>query len=121
MTERASSEQAGPQELFELAELSMTTGRTGPVQTITLTGELDLASADAVHGELIRAEATDAQTILLDLTGLSFLDSSGIRLLIAAAGRSQADSRRLVIRRPPENVRRVLRVAGVDDRLPFSD
>jgi anti-sigma B factor antagonist len=121
MTESASPEQPGIQQLIELAELSMTTVRTGPVQTITLVGELDLASADTVQDELIRAEATDARTILLDLAGLSFLDSSGIRLLIAAVGRSQADSSRLVIRRPPENVRRVLRVAGVDDRLPFSD
>jgi anti-anti-sigma factor len=121
MTDSASSEQPAIERTFELGELTVRSLRDGSIQTIRLAGELDLASADALEEELVRVEATDAATIVLDLADLSFLDSSGIRLLIAASGRSRADSGRLVIRRPPESVRRVLRVAGVDDRLPFSD
>ena len=121
MTESTSTGDERTERLFEVGPLSLSSTRIGPVQTLSLSGELDLASVDTVENELLRAEAQDVRTIVLDLAGLTFLDSSGIRFLIAAVARSRADSCRLVMRRPPEVVRRVLRIAGVDDRLPFSD
>jgi anti-anti-sigma factor len=59
--------------------------------------------------------------ILLDLSELQFMDSTGIRLLIAADARSRADSDRLRLTRPPAKVFRVLCIAGVDEILPFAD
>lgn len=102
-------------------ELSMRSRRDGPVHTISLAGELDLASADTVEAELISVEATDATTILLDLSGLTFMDSTAIRLLIVADARSRSNGQRLALRRPPEHVQRVLRICAIADRLPFTD
>lgn len=101
-----------------LAALSIRSEREDDVHTLSLTGEIDLANVAEVEQELSRIEATDAEVILVDLAGVSFIDSTGIRALIAAAARSQADHR-LVLTRPTPAVLRVLRIAGVADRLPL--
>ena len=69
---------------------------------IALAGELDLDGAERVTQELQRAEATDARRIVLDLSSLEFIDSSGIRLIIAADARSRMDGDRLVLIRGPQ-------------------
>lgn len=58
--------------------------------------------------------------ILIDLSGLTFLDFTAIRLLVCADARSRADSNRLVLRRPPDGLLRVLRTAGIAEGLPFA-
>lgn len=105
----------------EPGELSIASRREGDTHTITLTGELDIANAGGVEQELIRVEGTDARAIVVDLSGVTFMDSIGIRLLLLADARSRADSDRLAIQRPSDHVRRVLRIAGVAQRLPFAD
>ena len=99
----------------------MTSEREGDVHTICLFGELDLANADRVEHELERVEATDASSIVVDLAGLKFVDSTGIRLLVSAHARSRADSNRLVLLRGPAAVQRVFQLVGLEDRLPFAD
>ncbi len=101
--------------------MSVRSERDGDVHTITLTGEMDLSNAGEVEHELLHAEATDVGAIVIDLSGLTFMDSTGIRLLIAADARSRADSCRLSLTRPPAQVLRVLCIAGIDELLPFSD
>jgi anti-anti-sigma factor len=109
------------EQLVSLGELSMQSARDADTHTIRLRGEMDIANAADVEKELLRVEATDAATIVLDLAELTFIDSTGIRLLLMADGRSRIDGERLVLRRPPEGVLRVLRLAGLEDRLRFSD
>jgi anti-anti-sigma factor len=123
MTDTASPGRGGTraEQISELGELSMRSLRQGDVHTIALAGEVDIATAAHVEQELMRAEATDAAAIVLDLSELSFIDSSGIRMLVMADARSRADSCRLTLRRPPDNVLRVLRLSGVEERLPFAD
>ncbi|MEY2516274.1 MAG: anti-sigma factor antagonist [bacterium] len=107
--------------MIELGSLSMRSHRDGDVHTIALDGEVDIATAGHVEHELQRAEASDATAIVLDLSELSFIDSTGIRMLVMADARDRADGRRLALRRPPDAVLRVLHLAGIADRLPFDD
>lgn len=76
--------------MLGLGELSIDSDREGGVHAIRLTGELDLATATALQRELDRAEAGDADPIVLDLSGLKFVDSSGVRLLVEASSRARA-------------------------------
>ena len=99
----------------------MTSKRKGDVHTVALTGELDLASAPNIEEEIRRVEATDATSIVIDLSGLTFIDSTGIRLMVTADARSRADSRRLRLLRGPAAVQRVFVISGVDKLLPFAD
>ena len=105
----------------ELGEFSMTSDRDGGTHTVRLYGELDLAHTDAVREELERVEATDARAIVLDLSGLTFMDSTGVRLLLSAHARSRADANRLSLLRGPLSVQRVLELCGVEGMLPFAD
>lgn len=114
-------QQARAEQIAKLGRLSMRSQRDGEIHTISLRGELDLANAGDVEQELIGVEDSDARVILLDLSGLTFIDSTGIRLLVLADARSRGDGKRLVLRRPPEGIRRVLRITGVDELLPFAD
>lgn len=123
MTEDISeqSERMQPGNLIDLGELTIRSVREGGVHTIALTGELDLATADEVDKELERVEATDAKSIVLDLSGLSFMDSTGVRLVVNAHTRSRADADRLTLRRGQAAVQRVMELSGVDVLLPFAD
>jgi len=109
------------EQLIELGELMLRSRRQGGVHTIALSGELDLATAGDVQRELERAEATDAASIVLDLSGLMFLDSTGVRLLMTAYARSRADANRLTLLRGGPAVQRVLEITGVAALLPFAD
>ena len=89
-------------------------------QVIALAGELDLDGAGRVDDALRRAEATDARRIVLDLSGLDFIDSSGIRVVIGAEARSRGDGGRLTLIRGPRAVQRVFEISGIADRMPFA-
>jgi anti-anti-sigma factor len=108
-------------ELLEFAEFTMTSGREGDVHAIALAGELDLAAARLVQDELERVEASDVLSIVVDLSGLTFMDSNGVRLLVHAHARSRADSDRLMLLRGSAGVQRVFELCGVDGLLPFAD
>ena len=105
--------------ICDLAELTISSQRTGDTHTITLAGELDLMGAGPLAAELQRVEATDARVIVLDLSALTFMDSSGLRVLVLAHKRSQAGLGRLVITRPNGAALRIVEVAGLLDTLPF--
>jgi anti-sigma B factor antagonist len=66
-----------------------------------------------------RVEATEA-LIVVDLSRLTFMDSTGARLSIEAQARSRADRDRLLVLRGPAPVQRVFELCGVDDLVPFA-
>lgn len=84
---------------------------------IALRGELDLFSAKALEEELDRLEPTRPEVLVLDLRELSFIDSSGLRVVLAADGRARDEGRKLVLVRAPEGVQRIFNIAGLDSRL----
>jgi anti-sigma B factor antagonist len=101
--------------------LALTSERDGDVHLIALQGELDLDGAAEFEHALKDAEATDAPAIVVDLAGLDFIDSTGLRLLVEADVRLRADAGRLILRRPTERILRVFQIAGLDALLPFAD
>jgi anti-anti-sigma factor len=107
--------------VIEFGALKITTERDGGVAAICVSGELDLATVESLQRELERFEASDAYSIILDLSGLTFMDSTGVRLLLNAHARSRADSNRLTMLRGSAAVQRVLQITGVADLLPFTD
>ena len=84
-------------------------------------GELDLSTADDLEKRIREIEVTGAPEIVLDLRGITFMDSTGLRLVIAADDRARGDGRSLLLVKGPENVHRVFRVALLDRRLDFID
>lgn len=105
----------------EVSTLTIRSARDGDSHYVELFGELDLACADAVAREVARVEATGVGGIVLDLSGLQFMDASGVRLLLELDARSRRDGGRLGLLRGQPPVQQVLRLTGVEDRLPFLD
>jgi anti-sigma B factor antagonist len=99
--------------------LNVQTTRYADRYVVAAAGEVDASTAEALDGELRRAEASDAQRIVLDLSGVTFLDSTGLRLLLQAQSRSQADSNRLRLVRGPRRVQRVFELTNTEQLLPF--
>jgi anti-sigma B factor antagonist len=84
----------------------------GDVHVVRPTGELDMVSADFLTERLVEVAGS---TVVVDLSGLSFMDSSGIAALIRAKVRMENDGDSLVVSRPRPNVLRVLEVTGLAD------
>jgi anti-anti-sigma factor len=99
--------------------LEVRSERSGDRHVIALKGELDLDGVARVTEELERVEASDARRIVLDLSGLTFMDSSGVRLIVCATLRSRASGDRLRLIPGSARVQRVFELTGVLDRLPF--
>jgi anti-sigma B factor antagonist len=84
---------------------------------VLLEGELDIATTPRVESELRRVEADGVAVIVLDLRGLTFMDSTGLRLLVSADARAREAGHRLAIVRGPGPVHRVLEITGLHSRL----
>lgn len=82
-------------------------------------GDLDLDTASALDAAVQRA-AQSAPAVALDLTELSFMDSSGIKLLVRLAKRAQTDGLAFSIIPPPPRVARVLELTAVTEFLPLA-
>ena len=100
-------------------------GTEGPPGTdlveVPLDGDVDIASADEIEARIRSAEAEEPSVILIDLRQVSFLDSSGLGLILGAAVRAEAAGRRLVLVRGPERVQRVIELTNLQSRLEFVD
>jgi anti-sigma B factor antagonist len=87
---------------------------------IALAGELDANSCPAVESELVDAESNGGQPVVVDLSMLTFIDSTGIALLVAALRRSNDGPGRLrFIPSRSEDVQRLLELCGLDSQLPY--
>jgi anti-sigma B factor antagonist len=88
---------------------------------VALRGELDLSTVGKVQDELDRIEASSPPVVVLDLSKLTFLDSTGLRCLVTADERARENGRRVVIVRGPEAVQRVFSITRLEDRLEMVD
>lgn len=103
---------------FESGLLSLELLHDGDTRTLKVRGELDLATADALEKALDEALDGDDHRTVVDLRQLTFIDSTGIAILINTIerGRSGSDVRFLPSTAPA--VTRVLALTGVEARLP---
>jgi anti-anti-sigma factor len=82
---------------------------------LELSGELDLASAPLVEEQLSTIE--QGRIIVLDLRRLTFMDSTGVALIVRAGRRAHERRGRLVVVRGPRQVQRILMLTRVDEHL----
>ena len=93
--------------------------RFGTTLVLRLAGELDLSSGDTL-GEALRDDA-DAQSVILDLELLEFVDSAGLRSIYQLWEVSRNDGFNLAIIGATGPVRRVMDLTGLDQVLPLVD
>ena len=96
--------------------------REDHIVVMTIEGEIDLSNCDDLERSIRRACASDEDELVLDLSGVSFIDSSGLRALYRGSGNGTG----VRLRNPPPLVRRLLEIAmpnsfvidEVDDESP---
>ena len=88
---------------------------------LSLRGELDLTSAPVFDRELERLSLGDARRLVIDLSGLDFMDSTGLRALLQVRERATANQHELALRRGPRQVQRVLELTKTDEVFAFVD
>ena len=96
----------------------MTGERTAEV---VLTGELDITTYADAEKQVTAAEQTTPALLIIDLAGLQFVDSTGVRLILAADQRAREQSRRLAIRLGDGLARRVFAALGMLDKFDVLD
>jgi anti-anti-sigma factor len=96
---------------LERRPLLINTRRNGDSAAIALSGELDLASADELDAVICEVEETDVGRIVVDLSGVSFIDSTALSALMSAKRRSPG--RLKYIPSNHDSVTRLLELTGV--------
>ncbi|MFI7180128.1 STAS domain-containing protein [Streptomyces spororaveus] len=86
-------------------------------------GEMDIDRAPMMYDALQAAitEPGGSDEIVVDLSDLSFCDSSGLNALIHAQQTAAEHGRRIVLRTPPPQLRRLLGMTGADALFPLTD
>jgi anti-sigma B factor antagonist len=103
-----------------MPNLDFATTRNGTVVVVAPTGELDLSGATVLEAELDRlAVEPELAAVVLDLRGLEFMDSSGLRLVVLADMRAREAGRRFALIRGGETVHRVFEITRMSERLDF--
>ncbi len=91
---------------------------SGPDRVLVrLSGELDLASAPLLERELERTEIDTAGSLVFDLDGLEFLDSTGLQVLLSTHRRVTEHGQQFAITRGSPQVQRLLDITRVAERL----
>jgi anti-anti-sigma factor len=88
---------------------------------LKLSGELDLASVSRVEQAVDATLAQGVRTLVLDLSELSFVDSSGLRLFVVLNQRAIAEGWKLSMTRPQEQAMTVFVISGLEENLPFAE
>ena len=84
---------------------------------VAAAGEVDVASAGELRAALAAAVESGAAEVWVDLSGLEFMDSTGITSIVDA--RRQLDGRRFAVICPDGPVRRVLEISGIERAIPI--
>jgi anti-anti-sigma factor len=88
---------------------------------LALSGELDMASAPTLQAKVAELCADRPQAIVIDLSELTFLDSTGLRTILSAQSMCAAQACDFSLVPGRENIQRLFALTGLLERLPFED
>lgn len=101
------------------ALLAVESSVKGTTVVVVVRGEMDRSSVDKVRGPLDRALSAAPETVVLDLTAVTFCDSSGARAVINAHRRAIDRGCRLVVVRPQGPAWRTFEICQLDRWVRF--
>lgn len=93
----------------------------GATVVLAFTGVLDLETIPAAESAFADAEGYRSERIVLDLSDVEFIDSTGLQLIVSADARSRREGRLLELVKGSDRVHRVFRMTLLNERLAFID
>lgn len=115
---RTTAPSPGPVPGLGLLRLSSLT--SDATASVSLTGDLDIATVPQLDDALRRAQA-DAATVVVDLRGLRFIGAGGVELMLATEDRIRQSGGRLLVVRGPSECERLFALVAIEDRLELVD
>lgn len=93
----------------------------GDVARVSAIGALDLATMPILDARIDALRAAGTRHLVLDLSRLEFMDSTGLRLILGVDANARADGFTFALVRGTAAVQRVFEITGTDAVLPFTD
>jgi anti-anti-sigma factor len=87
--------------------------------TVRAAGEIDVSNVVAFQDGL-EVACELGRRVIVDLEGVTFIDSTGISVLVRVANQAGVQHRGLVIQNPSSSVRKIISVLGLDEMLGFN-
>ncbi|MDQ4097130.1 MAG: STAS domain-containing protein [Actinomycetota bacterium] len=87
----------------------------GGDKVVTVRGEVDAYSAPQLRACLEEVAGSGQRRIVVDVSAMRFIDSSGVGVLVASIKRLRPDGRTLVLRRPTRQMTKILEITGLRD------
>jgi anti-sigma B factor antagonist len=103
------------------SDLLIEVSRNGDRVVVRLQGELDLASVPMLESEMENATLDDPATVVLDLSGLEFIDSTGLRAILSLDKRYTESGQTFALVRGSQQVQRLMNMTRVDEHLKIID
>ena len=101
-------------------ELAISTNPTPECYHIAVTGEIDISNADKLRDSINLALEQPTDEVRLDFSEVSYIDSTGIGVLVGAAHRAEERNRRFAVANAQSNVMRVAQLLGVDQEIDIT-
>ena len=86
---------------------------------IALRGELELTTIERADEALSQLDVPPARSVVLDLGGVTFIDSTGVRFLLLVDRRARQGGWRLALVPAPPEVQRIFKLTRLEEQLPF--
>src|SRR3954447_25678505 len=91
----------------------MAVTESGEAAVVSIAGELDLATAPRLRDELIALVGRDVRTVTVEMSGLEFVDSTGLAVLISGLKRLRECGGDLTLQSPSSKTMKVLEITGL--------
>jgi anti-sigma B factor antagonist len=110
-----------PEESLADQGLSVDADEREGVFTVALTGELDVSTAPRFNAVLSDPRIRQCHTLMVDLSGLTFMDSTGLSAVLVGEMHARTRGQRFAVVRGPRHVQELFRLTGVDHFLEVVD
>ena len=101
-------------------DLEITSGRLGGACLVTLAGEVDVYTAPALRSRLVEAADSGCPQLIVDMSAVDFIDSSGLGVLVGILKRVSEQGSTMTIVSDREVVLKVFRITGLDRVFPIA-
>ena len=101
-------------------DLNITTNPSPETYAIAITGEIDISNADKVRDAIDLALEQPTDKVELDFAQVSYIDSTGIGVLVGAAHHAAEHKKAFAVVNAQANVLRVAQLLGVDEEIGIS-
>src|SRR5438309_8273211 len=100
--------------------MDVTVNRNAESATLSVAGEVDLTSAAKLEDAVSELADGSLRRLVIDLSSVSFMDSTGLRVLLKANKLLEGSGGTLVLGEPSEQVRRLLDVSGLNEHFQIT-